>query len=109
MEIYRKNDVTLQVGNLKVLKNETNIPLIQLLDSPTTLIPGEPRNRVSHLCALPHPSTHMKLLCITTAASLRQHHCCAVLLQALIVLYYCKHKVVVYYCKASCYAAVRQT
>ena len=37
-----------QVGNLKALKNETNIPLVQLLDAPTTVIPGEPTNRVGY-------------------------------------------------------------
>lgn len=45
-EIGKGIDVTVQVGNLKALKNETNIPLVQLLDSPTTIIPGEPTNRV---------------------------------------------------------------
>lgn len=36
----------LQVGNLKAVKNETNIPLIQLMDSQTVVIPGEASNRV---------------------------------------------------------------
>lgn len=47
--------VSLQVDNLKALKNETNIPLIQLMDAPTVAIPGEPSNRVlfrSPLCSL---------------------------------------------------------
>lgn len=39
--------MNLQVANLKVLKRETNIPLVQLLDSPATLIPEDPMNRVS--------------------------------------------------------------
>ena len=47
IEVEKENDVTAQVGNLKALKNETSIPLVQLLDSPTTIIPGEPTNRVS--------------------------------------------------------------
>ncbi|KAL3153916.1 hypothetical protein ABBQ32_013480 [Trebouxia sp. C0010 RCD-2024] len=34
-----------EVGNLKALKIETDIPLVQLLDAPTTVIPGEPTNR----------------------------------------------------------------
>lgn len=35
-----------QVGNLKALKNATNIPLIQLMDATTVVIPGEASNRV---------------------------------------------------------------
>ena len=93
-DITKRSDVTLQVANLKALKNETNIPLVQLLDSPTTLIPGEPRNRVSHFCASPHPLTHTKLLCITFAATWCKNDCCTVLLQPFL----CASKHVVMLC-----------
>lgn len=46
-------DVNVQVEDLKALKRETNIPLVQLLDSQTTLIPGDAANRVSS------PSLHL--------------------------------------------------
>ena len=75
--------MNVQVGNLKALKNETNIPLVQLLDAPTTVIPGEPTNRVSQpcLCLASPLNSHLNLFG-AECSLLAQRQCCAVPLQS---------------------------
>ena len=107
IEVEKENGATAQVGNLKALKNETSIPLVQLLDSPITIIPGEPTNRVS--CNHLHFASVLdsrELLCMCIIFLL-QTQCCAVLLQTcLCAVFLQSHCCAVLCCAVLCCAVL---